>query len=700
MLENGLTVQQVALAALETTPQAGLGGAADASKPQGGEFYAPYSIGGLPTKLQSQAGRLKDALTKANALSSSMPSWASLFWQAVKNEKDIYTIETEIGTLLQSHGYIGDGTISPPRCEELKKALLEIETLGGPMHGSGGSFARIADVGTGDNPEQMAWHLKLPADLLRAAPELYRNLRSEGAASVRQWVNDQHPTLELKQTAAYQDLFTAATIVDYELAECRSESAIMHKLGTSDTLEIHLRKLGAFIYLRRTKDKAGANRMLGIRAPGSGSDIAPKWLLDDANAHSKLEWQRTERGQKMSRFESGSGSSGGGGNTKYAGKFRGRGAGGKGGGRGKQSPNKTQGWLGETLATDGLPVVDDPLHEQANLATADDVMLEAREFVRCLDQWALFPLPLPEQPTLKQHSSPRLRQRQARRMQVWRLAIQLVRTINALDKGAVGTWLTSPAAADEVRQVKATAARKLAVQHLIQRSAVLARARRGVSLTGVPTAAAVAMLLKQQLDDDGYLKYSGVRQVPMIADRMVEPAETRSIDMLEVLPLEDREFYRSEDNVVDPTGKCEVFFKELETQYGFVGGSEVEYLRYLAREDVKHLWEWDLMSNVRAVAGISTVPEKNGVDQRKLVMQVASNYMFSDPTVRSQLGMHGGAALSRCFIGSDKLSVAICDEDSAFTFVRVPKWMHTQFTFWWGSISTTLVRPCWTTPWR
>ena len=342
-LENGLTVQQVALAALETTPQAGLGGAADASKPQGGEFYAPYSIGGLPTKLQSQAGRLKDALTKANALSSSMPSWASLFWQAVKNEKDIYTIETEIGKLLQSHGYIGDGTISPPRCEELKKALLEIETLGGPMHGSGGSFARIADVGTGDNPEQMAWHLKLPADLQRAAPELYRNLRSEGAASVRQWVNDQHPTLELKQTAAYQDLFTAATIVDYELAECRSESAIMHKLGTSDTLEIHLRKLGAFIYLRRTKDKAGANRMLGIRAPGSGSDIAPKWLLDDANAHSKLEWQRTERGQKMSRFESGSGSSGGGGNTKYAGKFRGRGAGGKGGGRGKQSPNKTQG---------------------------------------------------------------------------------------------------------------------------------------------------------------------------------------------------------------------------------------------------------------------------------------------------------------------------------------------------------------------
>ncbi len=342
LLESGLTLQQVAFAALEATPQPGSANSGEQGKTAGGEFYAPFSVSGVPSKLQAQAGRLKDALTKANALASSMPAWATLFWQAVKNEKDIYSIEPEIGKLLQSHGYIGEGTIGPPRSEELKKALLEIETLGGPMHGSGGSFARIADVGVGDNPEQMAWHLKLPADLQRAAPELYRNLRSEGAASVRQWVNEQHPTLEMKQTATYQDLFMAATIIDFELADCRSESAIMHKLGTSDTLEIHLRKLGSFIYFRRTKDKSGANRMLGIRAPGSGSDIAPKWLLDDANAHSKLEWQRAERGQKMSRFESGSGSSGGG-QTKYAGKFRGRGAGNKGGGRGKSSPNKTQG---------------------------------------------------------------------------------------------------------------------------------------------------------------------------------------------------------------------------------------------------------------------------------------------------------------------------------------------------------------------
>ena len=101
-------------------------------------------------------------------------------------------------------------------------------------------------------------------------------------------MNEQHPTIEQKQSGGYQDLFTAATIIDYEVASCKSEESLMHRLATSDTLEIQLRKLGAFIYLRRTKDKTGANRMLGIRAPGTNTDIAPKWMVDDANTFSKL----------------------------------------------------------------------------------------------------------------------------------------------------------------------------------------------------------------------------------------------------------------------------------------------------------------------------------------------------------------------------------------------------------------------------
>ena len=34
-------------------------------------------------------------------------------------------------------------------------------------------------------------------------------------------------------------------------------------------------------------------------------------------------------------------------------------------------------------------------------------------------------------------------------------------------------------------------------------------------------------------------------------------------------------------------------FRELETQYGFVGGSKNEYIKCLPRKDIGYLWEWD-----------------------------------------------------------------------------------------------------------
>lgn len=302
------------------------------------EFYAPFAIGGSAGKAQQQAGRIKDALNKAYGMQAMVSSWASLYWQAIKNEQDIYGLDPSIVRILQGHGYFGPGTVGPPRYEELKKQLQEFETLGGPQHDSAGSLLKPMTEEEVHDPEQLSWHLRLPPDLQRAAPELYRNIRAEGVNSVRQWVNEQHPSLEQKNSTQYQDLFMAATIIDYELAECKSEQALTHKLATSDSLEIHLRKLGSFIYYRRTKDKTGAQRMLGVRAPGTGADIAPKWMIDDANVHSKAEYQRVERGHKMNRFESGgSGARDGGG-----GKGRGQ-KGGRGGKANKKGGQTTQG---------------------------------------------------------------------------------------------------------------------------------------------------------------------------------------------------------------------------------------------------------------------------------------------------------------------------------------------------------------------
>ena len=65
--------------------------------------------------------------------------------------------------------------------------------------------------------------------------------------------------------------------------------------------------------------------MLGVRAPGTGADIAPKWMIDDANVHSKAEYQRVERGHKMNRFENGGSGARDGGGGKGRGQKGGRG---------------------------------------------------------------------------------------------------------------------------------------------------------------------------------------------------------------------------------------------------------------------------------------------------------------------------------------------------------------------------------------
>ena len=294
-------------------------------------------------------------------------------------------------------------------------------------------------------------------------------------------------------------------------------------------------------------------------------------------------------------------------------------------------------------------------------------------FVEQGDLVPLLPLPYPSRPVKSSSKSSRLRQRHNRKMQVWKVACGMVRALNGLHMGRVDDMLTSPTSVAD-RQMKVTDARQLAMLRLLRQASVLARERRGLSLTGAQSAASI--LLKTPMDDFGYLKMGGITQVSMVADRMVEPKNEHYIDMLTALPDEDSLFYSREEYVVEKEGKSETLFQEIEAHYGFVGGEKQEYVKYLSRSDVQHLWTWAKMEQVKAVAGISTVLKKNQVDQRKLIMQCAANYVFSDPSARARLGMAGGAALTRCHVPGDVMSAAACDEDSAFTFIEVPVWMR------------------------
>ena len=83
--------------------------------------------------------------------------------------------------------------------------------------------------------------------------------------------------------------------VDFELGGVTGNVQLQQRLGTSDALEINLRHMAAFVYERRSGDKSGAAEIRAVTAPGSGTDIAPHWLVSDATTFSKAEFQRSER---------------------------------------------------------------------------------------------------------------------------------------------------------------------------------------------------------------------------------------------------------------------------------------------------------------------------------------------------------------------------------------------------------------------
>ena len=214
-------------------------------------------------------------------------------------------------------------------------------------------------------------------------------------------------------------------------------------------------------------------------------------------------------------------------------------------------------------------------------------------------------------------------------------------------------------------------------RHLLHISKDGLRVRREVPPTGGQPAVA-ALVKSAKVDAMGYATVSKTHaQVPMDASRIVEPSDERVVDMLQALPQDEREFYAHEENVVELLGKSSVIQQELEQQYAFVGGSLDEYLKYFHRQDIPtNMWEWKRFRDVKAVAGFSVVPKKDGRSQRKLLMCCSFNYLLCDPRNRSSLGMQGAGALTRIHVAAgDKLELAACDQSNAFTRVAVPTWM-------------------------
>ncbi len=278
------------------------------------------------------------------------PYWGAGFWKDVHAFSISTPFTADLARLLSTHGYFGEGSISPPR-DQLKGELTNFSQMGVPMHGASAAAVTPQQApGFGDMMAQGRWQHQLPPDLKRAAPEIYRNLRSQGVASAREWV-DRNYTGN-RTGPEWVDTWHSASEIDFVLGPLRSDAEIYHTLAVSDGLEMKLRKLSAFLYENRTGDRAGAAHMLAVAVPGHQTDLAPTWMVTDVTDHSKREHQRVQRvaaerrgfrgrGDGRARGGRGEGDGRGGGGTGGDGAADGAaGDGGRGRGRGRRGGGK------------------------------------------------------------------------------------------------------------------------------------------------------------------------------------------------------------------------------------------------------------------------------------------------------------------------------------------------------------------------
>ena len=195
------------------------------------------------------------------------------------------------------------------------------------------------------------------------------------------------------------------------------------------------------------------------------------------------------------------------------------------------------------------------------------------------------------------------------------------------------------------------AAWEKAQRHSLCQAARLNTERQGAYLTGVDP-----LNLAREMQPESYCqssKLNKISQEPIRADSLDEPNTDAKVFMLDALEPADAFFYSSESQVVDWSNKSTAQFLELQSQYCFIGGRYHEYRKYFQRQNIpKDMWTFYLPTE--AVAGFSAVPKKTQGAKRKLLMACATNYAWTDPKGHRDHGLHGGGALGKAFVSSDR----------------------------------------------
>ena len=251
--------------------------------------WAPYAGS---ARTVNQAKRLLGALQSYKGQSQLNPMWGPMFWQSVARAESDGAFEPDLLRLLRAHGYQGAGTLGAPR-DALQAALAGLRDAGSPAVGSGAFLPAAPGLEGMMADFDERWDSSLPPDLPRAGPEIYRALRGEGSACVRDWLSTRFKGEKTNKNAEWVDLWNAASGVDFAIA--KNKHNILGFLASDDDMEVKLRRLASYVHFQRTGDLNSATQLLALKPPGTGTDIAPKWLLDEATLYSKNTWAQEQR---------------------------------------------------------------------------------------------------------------------------------------------------------------------------------------------------------------------------------------------------------------------------------------------------------------------------------------------------------------------------------------------------------------------
>ena len=244
----------------------------------------------------SQAGTLLKLLSAWQAQSASNPYWAAGFWQDVARLEGETPLEPDLLRMLYGQGYAGAGTLGAPR-DTLKMVLETFRSIGAPQLGGGGFQGPAPGLSTAMNfGDDDRWELRLPPDMQRAAPEIYRNMRSEAAGNIREWIQQRYQGEKSNKNQEWVSLWAMAIEVDFDVAEARREGKeLQNLLASKDGLEIRLRHLAAHSHMVRTGDVNSATNMLALKHPGTCTDVSPNWLVNESSTYSQDEYKRLQR---------------------------------------------------------------------------------------------------------------------------------------------------------------------------------------------------------------------------------------------------------------------------------------------------------------------------------------------------------------------------------------------------------------------